>query len=88
MPARPIRKYPCQYCVTAVCESCGWVKLNRPKVHFTPCMDCGSEWWTLKLYPSKHRADHQHLQPNFQVGTVLAPGEKRKRGRPRKDQGA
>ena len=86
MPAFRIRKYPCQYCVTAVCEECGWVKLNRPKVHFADCIDCGANWSTLTLYPSKHRADHRHLQPNFQSTTALAPGEKRKRGRPRKTQ--
>lgn len=88
MPIRAIRKYPCQYCVTAVCEACGWVKLNRPKVHFVPCIDCGAEWWTLRFYPSKHRSDHKHLNMNSQQASsptpLLAPGEKRKRGRPRK----
>jgi hypothetical protein len=86
MPTKPIRKFPCAYCVTAVCEQCGWVKLNRPKVDFGPCMDldCGAQWWTLTLYPSKHRSDHQHLQPSYRKGTTLAPGEKRGRGRPRK----
>jgi predicted nucleic acid-binding Zn-ribbon protein len=85
MPAFKIRKYICQYCVTAVCENCGWVHLNRPKVHFSNCVDCGAVWSTLTLYPSKHRADHQHLQPSFHTTGTLAPGERRTRGRPRKD---
>lgn len=88
MPIKPIRKFTCPYCVTAVCENCGWVKLNRPKVNFGPCIDCGTQWWQLTTYPSKHRSDHQHLQATFSADKPTpAPGERRSRGRPRKTDG-